>query len=395
MIIPSGLATWSTNLAAETKPIGIENVFQIVVPVYNEEKVLDTVLENAKTFEYLRYLVVANDASTDRTSEILDRWVRESGLRVVNLLENAKKEGAILAALEVLHEEGLLKPYTILLDADTRFQVSDFGLDVALQLRRAIEFLEHEGLGAMALRVNASYFSRPSPAFLSAYSTYFGLQFDCWLFGLLGQLWVINGAGGLFRTEQLLCILQKMTPSFETGDLQITVELMKNGGRLRLYDKIKALTYVPESAVELFNQRRRWERGTLKIMWKEKSFYLRQFSRLSLLPVAIMLHFALYVGVVLTLLGVLVNGLFGENLIQLFLISFLVWFAVDFFKGTWVALRTEPRRFPLFVLAAIVNGPVWLLVVIPARLFGGIEAVIHLIREHRAGNSKTIGASKS
>ena len=368
-----------------------EDIFQIVVPVFNEEKVLNTVLENARIFGYLDYLVVANDASTDRTKEILDQWTRDFGLRVVHLRENAKKEGAIREALETLEREGHLKPYTVLLDADTRLQISDTGIKVSEQICNAIAYLNEQHLGAMALRVNATYFDNPTPAYLSAFSTYFGLQFDCWLLGLFGQLWVINGAGGLFRSEQLLGILRSMTPSFETGDLQITVDLMKMGERLRLYDGIKALTYVPESAMALFNQRRRWERGTIKVMWKDRLFYLRQFTQPSLLALAIALHFALYIGIGITGAGILFKDLISTHLIQLFLDSFLVWFAIDLTKGAWVAIRTEPRRFPLFFLAAIINGPVWLFIVIPARLFGGIEAIHHLINQNRATKPIAIG----
>ncbi len=373
----------------------IGELFQIVVPVFNEEKVLDTVLENAKVFGYLNYLVVVNDASTDRTTDILNRWNRESGLRVVHLRVNAKKEGAIREALETLQRAGELKPYTFLLDADTRLQVSDTGVEVSDQLLSAIEYLNGQGLGAMALRVNATYFSQPSPAYLSAYSTYFGLQVDCWLFGLSGQLWVINGAGGLFHSNQLLGILRTMTPSFETGDLQITVDLMKMGERIRLYDEIKALTYVPEKAKDLFNQRRRWERGTMKVMWKDRAFYLRQFFRRSFLGPAIVLHFALYLGVILTGIGLLFKDYISSHLIQVFLMSYLIWFAIDTVKGAWVALRTEPRRFPLFIIASIVNGPVWLFIVIPARLYGAIEAAHHIVREHRASKLALLGESKS
>jgi len=358
-------------------------IFQIVVPVFNEEKVINDVLENAQLYGYLEYLVVVNDASTDRTKDILDKWGCEYGLYVIHLSKNAKKEGAILEVLESLERNRKLKPYTVVLDADTRLQLLENVVKVIEQILCAINYLEEQALGAIALRINASYFNKPTPSYLSAYSTFFGLQFDCWLFGLAGQLWVINGAAGLFRSDQLLGILRGIVPSFETGDLQITVDLMKMGERVRLYDNIKALTYVPESALDLFNQRRRWERGTIKVMWSNREFYLRQFFRRSFLGPAIVLHFMLYFGLILTGLGFLFKDYIGFDLIQIFLISSLIWFIVDILKGAWVSVRTEPRRFPLFCFAAIVNVPVWIFIVIPARLYGGTEALHHLFKEYR------------
>lgn len=360
-----------------------EKIFQIIVPVYNEEKIIETVLRNAKKFGYLEYLVIANDASTDATKEILDRWNSEENLQVVHLTQNAKKEGATRFALEFLSSNNKLKPYTILLDADTRLQLSDGGLSVEKQLLQAIEYLNTKELSAMALRVNATYFKRPSPAYLSAYSTYFGLQFDCWLIGLLGQLWVINGAGGLFRSNELLEILRNMNSTFETGDLQITVELMKQNKKLQLYDSIKALTYVPEGFTELFNQRRRWERGTMKVLFKESSFYIKQFTKPTFLSLATILHFVLYIGIFFTSISFLYEKNFGYAVLQGILNSSLVWLAVDLIKGASVAIRVEPKRFPLFCFAAIINIPVWIIIVLPARLYGGFEALLHLITEKK------------
>lgn len=67
------------------------DLFQIIVPVYNEKSILETTLGHAKGYGYLKNLVVVNDASTDTTRDILDQWLTEESLRVLHLDINKKK----------------------------------------------------------------------------------------------------------------------------------------------------------------------------------------------------------------------------------------------------------------------------------------------------------------
>ena len=369
--------------------------FQIVIPVFNEELILESVLSHAKDHGYLHKIVIANDASTDRSTEILLDWEKNHGLTVVHLPVNANKEGAILAAMEKLAADNNLKPFTVLMDADTRIQLGSSGGSVAGQLISAINFMLEKHLAAVALRVSASYFKRPSIFWMSAYSTYFGLHFDGMLLSLEKRLWVINGAGGIFHSNQLLNILRGMVPNFETGDLLITVALMKAGGKIALYKDIISLTYVPATIKELFNQRRRWERGTIKVLIQESRFYFGLFAPPTMLSVALALHMVLYVG-----LGIVIASMFFPGMLSMdgsnavltkasIITSYYVWFCIDVSKAAWVAYRTAPKRFPLFLLCAVANAPVWIFIVTPARLFGGIEAVFDLAKE-RIGWRKLI-----
>jgi cellulose synthase/poly-beta-1,6-N-acetylglucosamine synthase-like glycosyltransferase len=195
----------------------------------------------------------------------------------------------------------------------------------------------------------------------------------------------------------LLGILRGIIPNFETGDLLITVALMKAGGKIALYKDIISLTYVPENIKELFNQRRRWERGTIKVIVQEIKFYSGLFAPPTMLSVALVLHMVLYVG-----LGIVIASLFFPNMLSMdegggnavmtkasIITSYYVWFTIDVTKAAWVALKTEPKRFPLFLICAFANAPVWIFIVTPARLFGGIEAIFDLAKE-RIGWRKNI-----
>ena len=72
----------------------------LVVPVYNEEESLDFILQQIKAHGYLHKVTFVNDASTDGSKEILERWRAREGIDVLHLKENKKKEGAMREVLE-------------------------------------------------------------------------------------------------------------------------------------------------------------------------------------------------------------------------------------------------------------------------------------------------------
>jgi cellulose synthase/poly-beta-1,6-N-acetylglucosamine synthase-like glycosyltransferase len=45
----------------------VSDNFQIIIPVFNEQAILDIMLGHAKNYGYLKDLVIVNDASTDAT----------------------------------------------------------------------------------------------------------------------------------------------------------------------------------------------------------------------------------------------------------------------------------------------------------------------------------------
>lgn len=115
----------------------------IVLPAYNEEKIIENTLN-----EILRYLnnkkyswevVVADDGSKDKTSQIVKKF-SDRGVRLVRLLKNKGKGGAL--------REGMLKArgeYVIFMDADLSVPLEnldvflkklDAGSDVVIASRR-------------------------------------------------------------------------------------------------------------------------------------------------------------------------------------------------------------------------------------------------------------------
>lgn len=80
-----------------------------IIPAYNEEQTIATVLETVKQVAEISTIIVVSDGSTDRTAEI----AASCGVEVIDLPENVGKGGAIKAGASQCQTEIIL-----FLDAD-------------------------------------------------------------------------------------------------------------------------------------------------------------------------------------------------------------------------------------------------------------------------------------
>ena len=353
-------------------------MFQIIVPIFNEEKTLEQVLLYAKKNEYLKNIVFVDDASTDSSPQILGKWAKNEGIRAISLSNNLKKEGAIRAVLEILAKEGDLASFTVLLDSDTFINLPETGEVVDSQIEKAIAHMEACELSALAFQINAISDAKKNIFSYGAFADYAAMQFDQWLVGKQQMLWVINGPGGIFQTKHLLQILKSIVPDFETGDLLITVELMKQKLAIEFYPDISVSTFVPTTLKEYFNQRRRWERGTTKVLWNERKFYFFLFGQLSLLAVSTLIHLSLYIGLLASLVMVVSDVMSTNDFFNAIVVAISIWFIVSILKGLW--LRRRRAHFPFFryCLCAIGNGVLWAFITTPARITGFSEGIVQI-----------------
>ena len=355
--------------------------FQIVVPVYNEEDVLEQVLDFAAKAGYLDTIVFVDDASTDRSPEILRAWVESRGIRVVFLKENRKKEGAIREVLEQLASGNALEPYTILLDADSFITPPADGATVISALQSAITSMHARGLAGMAFRIDAAVDRSSNLLEWCAFADYSSMQFDHWVTSHQQQVWVINGPGGLFRSDLLLETLRGMQPDFDTGDLLITVRLMAKGHGVAFYPDVQVKTFVPRTIPAYFRQRRRWERGTTKVIWWERGFYTGLFTSARLLAVETLIHLSLYFGIVAAALYTALHpASSGIDALMWALIPYGVWLSINLLKGFCNSRMRSEGLWSAYVVFCAMNGILWLGVTTWARCAGFVDALVFLYR---------------
>lgn len=367
--------------------------FQIIVPIYNEAVVLPKVLQFACDARYLEHIVFVDDASTDASPQILQDWRVSHGIRVILLKENRKKEGAIREVLEVLESQGTLEPYTVLLDADSFITCPKDEMFVLSLLQNAISTMRDRGLSGMAFRIDAAIDNSSNLLERCAFADYSAMQFDQWLTSHQGQLWVINGPGGLFRSGLLLSTLRDMQPDFETGDLLITVKLMKNGLGVAYYPKIQVKTFVPRTFWAYFNQRRRWERGTMKVLWWERGFYVGIFKPPKILAIQMLIHLSIYIGILSFALSIVLTSDHFSIMVKWLSITYLTWLAINLMKGLWNKhIRTEGHA-SRYALYCLINGILWLVVTTWARFVGFIDAILYFFNTVKVPHKTAIQKS--
>jgi glycosyltransferase involved in cell wall biosynthesis len=94
----------------------------IVIPVFNEERTVATLIERVLAVPYEKELVVVDDASSDRSATILDELAtRQSALRVLRHERNRGKGAALATALE--HVTG---DVVLIQDADLEYDPADY-----------------------------------------------------------------------------------------------------------------------------------------------------------------------------------------------------------------------------------------------------------------------------
>jgi cellulose synthase/poly-beta-1,6-N-acetylglucosamine synthase-like glycosyltransferase len=358
-------------------------LFQIIVPVFNEEETLEQVLSYAKANDYLKHIVFVDDASRDSSPRILREWSEKEGVRAISLKNNCRKEGAIRAVMEVLEREHGLAPYTVLLDSDSLIARSVTHGTLDSRIERAIAYMKDRRLGGMAFQIDAISHAKMNIFSYGAFADYAAMQFDQWLVGKQQQLWVINGPGGIFETRRLLYILRSIVPDFETGDLLITVELMKDNQPIEFYPDISVDTFVPTTLKAYFNQRRRWERGTTKVLWNERKFYTSLFCGFSLLALLTTIHLSLHFALLASFIMVLSNSMAINDFFRVIVASLLIWFVISVLKGLWLKCRRKDFPFFRYCLCAVGNGMLWTIITTIARIIGFWEGVVHLITNHR------------
>ena len=92
----------ATRPACAVEPFStppLEAILTVIVPVYNEAKTIDELLRRVLASPYPKQVVVVNDASTDGTAEILEKWRRNVHVEVFGHAINRGKGTAIRTGL--------------------------------------------------------------------------------------------------------------------------------------------------------------------------------------------------------------------------------------------------------------------------------------------------------
>jgi peptidoglycan-N-acetylglucosamine deacetylase len=237
----------------------------VIIPAYNEEKVIVQTVRAALDSDYpdLR-VVVVDDGSKDRTHEVTERAFQPeiaSGRLILLTKENAGKAEALNYGLKFCTEEIFVG-----IDADTLIAPAAISRLVPHFLDRRVAAVA--GNAKVGNRINV--WTR-----WQALEYITSQNFERRALNTLAAVTVVPGALGAWRTS-----LVREAGGYHIDtvaeDADLTMALLKSGYRIEYEDRALAYTEAPISANGLMRQRFRWSFGILQSLWKHREVFGRK-----------------------------------------------------------------------------------------------------------------------
>jgi cellulose synthase/poly-beta-1,6-N-acetylglucosamine synthase-like glycosyltransferase len=276
----------------------------VLMPAYNEEKVVEEALESAKNLDYPNYKVnFVDDASTDSTLEKARNYASDK-INIYSHEKNRGKAAALNTALENTDTD-----YIVVQDADSKIK-SDL-------IYKALTSMEEDSkLGAVIASIkplNASNFIKKLQMVEYQLTNFFRL-----LMTEMNTLNVTPGAFSIYRTEDV-----KEAGGFDEGniteDLEMAFKLRKEGKLFEMIYFNASETDFPSTLKGLYNQRVRWARGFMYNAFKYREMFFNkdygyfgtfQLPMLIIMPALIVLSFIMvFTGIITSLFNFLITGL--------------------------------------------------------------------------------------
>jgi len=241
------------NTTTNTNPH--EKMISVIIPAYNEEKVIKNILsdllsQNYKNFEIIVVAHNCTDNTVKKAKEIINQKIK-----VIEY--NTEKIGKALALNKGLNEAKgeLIAQF----DADNRIKDLDF-------LKKAASYFEDININGIQSEVVAS---NPNSSFVS-----FMVDLEYEIFkeisyygrAALGLNCILAGTGVILRKKDLLEIGGWNNYLVEDFELSTRYSLKKK--RIIFASDIKVYDEKPTTWYEMIRQRKRWIKGYLQVFLK-------------------------------------------------------------------------------------------------------------------------------
>ena len=241
------------------KPISLKShpFVSVIVPAYNEEKTIETVIVTflEQTYKEME-IVIVDDGSTDATQQAVKPYAIQGKVRLISR-PNGGKSAAINTGLAVA--KGAI---IVVADADGIVQN-----DAIAWLVSQFEKPEVSG-GAGNIRVG----NRVNVLTKCQALEYIrDIQIPRRAFDLLASVLVIPGPLGAFR-KSALAQLGTYDRDTVTEDFDATVKILKSHVVIN-EPRAVAYTEAPTKLIDLYRQRRRWYGGMFQTLIKHRFFW--------------------------------------------------------------------------------------------------------------------------
>jgi len=239
----------------------------IIVPAYNEEKVIEDSVKSLLTQDYPNYeIIIVNDGSTDKTHEVAEKLVglhpgKHATVRVSLInKENGGKSSALNSGIHFSKAN-----FVLCMDGDSTLSPTT--------LRIGAKYFADPTVGAVAGKVKV----------LNDYKLLTNLQSLEYVEGLnmvrssqsyLRMVNIIPGPIGIFRKQAIMDAGWYSSDTY-AEDADLTLKIRQAGWQIVYEPKAVAYTEAPESIYQLLKQRYRWTRGLLQSLAKHRQRLFR------------------------------------------------------------------------------------------------------------------------
>ncbi|MEO0110926.1 MAG: glycosyltransferase family 2 protein [candidate division WOR-3 bacterium] len=245
----------------------------IIMPVYNEEKILATVINSLLNLNYPKEkyeVIIVDDGSKDNSYSIAYQFLKnEKGIKLKLLRqENQGKAKALNRGIWESNGEII-----VCIDSDCVITKNS--------LIYGVRHFQDEKVGAVAGNVKIWNQDKLFVK-LQALEYMEGLNFTRQALGFLNKVNIVPGAIGFFRRE----VLEKVglyNGNIYAEDCDLTLRILKAGYKVVYEPKAVVYTEAPESINCLFKQRYRWTRGILQAVRKNNHLLYHSKASFSLI----------------------------------------------------------------------------------------------------------------
>lgn len=236
----------------------------IIVPVFNEGKVLRSSIESLLELDYSNYeIIIVNDGSTDDTSVVAETLVGYqkgiSGLIKVSLINkpNGGKAKALNAGIQYSEAQ-----FVLCMDGDSQLSENT--------LKMAVRHFIDPAVGAVAGNVKVQNRKRILTD-LQALEYLEGLNMARSAQGFVQMVNIIPGPIGIFRKSAFKDAGFYSSDTF-AEDADVTLKILAAGWKIVYEPNAIAFTEAPITIYQLLKQRYRWTRGILQAIRKHKKY---------------------------------------------------------------------------------------------------------------------------
>lgn len=250
------LSAWK-DMRRKRPPIDPETFVSVLIPAFNEERVIERSVTQVLSSENVRVeVIVIDDGSKDRTSEIVKNAFGNDPRVHLITLENGGKARALNHGLAVAKSD-----IVVALDADTQFEPGTIA-------RLARWFADDDRLAAVA--GNAKVGNRINVVTKWQALEYVTAQnLERRALARLGAMTVVPGAVGAWR-KQAIMEVGGYPPETLAEDQDLTIAVQRAGWDVAYDQSAIAWTEAPQTFRQLARQRFRWAFGTIQCVWKHK-----------------------------------------------------------------------------------------------------------------------------